>query len=507
MKESNKENDRNNVQSVFTHLNTNEKSHKERLIVPLSVGTYSRSALPLKNNEKDSYCKRKNKSVDLKEHSNKNKINFQKKNKVNEANKHLKNTATRRTKTAKTEPLILDSNLQRNKDIKNKIFEFNLENYETSFKEEIFDLNQTNQATEANTLPNFHSSSVLGESLKNEKLQGVKASDNQFKSIKFADSFDQNNAEDLFNHLYLNCTLPKRISSGVYQIGKCDDVKKNKKVIDEKLIENVSIENMEIKIDSRSENNEINIPFFEDWIENYKFKKNDLSKRMKQAKLKREILILKKRENLLSSIYRENSKLKLFSSKDDKSQSSNNNSKFNATNFEEASNIKLSIDNIKNAYFVSQLEMEEILKEVNERLFSDKKSNLNEKSYQLLNNYGKNFFNENSNSRESKINLKKQNKRNKIYNNLHSKSLSYKTFRSESRSNKSLNQSNIKTSKSSSVLVKSASSIPSKTNFDELRGYPEIKLRVNFPGSPEKYLLPIRFPKLYRNLIKKLKDF
>jgi hypothetical protein len=51
--------------------------------------------------------------------------------------------------------------------------------------------------------------------------------------------------------------------------------------------------------------------------------------------------------------------------------------------------------------------------------------------------------------------------------------------------------------------TKSANSIPSKNRYS-LAKYPNLSLEYELPNSPEKYLIPIRFPNLYKNIVKSL---
>jgi hypothetical protein len=51
---------------------------------------------------------------------------------------------------------------------------------------------------------------------------------------------------------------------------------------------------------------------------------------------------------------------------------------------------------------------------------------------------------------------------------------------------------------------RTANSIPNKTSFMFIKA-PEINLEYQLPNSPEKYLLPIRFPILYSNIINSVK--
>lgn len=48
------------------------------------------------------------------------------------------------------------------------------------------------------------------------------------------------------------------------------------------------------------------------------------------------------------------------------------------------------------------------------------------------------------------------------------------------------------------------SSIPSKCQRYKLVPYPQIVLEYQMPNSPEKYLLPIRFPRLFHNIVRSL---
>jgi hypothetical protein len=51
---------------------------------------------------------------------------------------------------------------------------------------------------------------------------------------------------------------------------------------------------------------------------------------------------------------------------------------------------------------------------------------------------------------------------------------------------------------------RSAVSIPSKCHSYTLVKCPEIRLEYQLPNSPEKYLLPIRFPALYNKIVNNL---
>ena len=52
--------------------------------------------------------------------------------------------------------------------------------------------------------------------------------------------------------------------------------------------------------------------------------------------------------------------------------------------------------------------------------------------------------------------------------------------------------------------TRSANSIPSKTRRYGLVKYPQINLEYYLPNCPEKYLLPVRFPYLYKKIMKSI---
>ena len=51
---------------------------------------------------------------------------------------------------------------------------------------------------------------------------------------------------------------------------------------------------------------------------------------------------------------------------------------------------------------------------------------------------------------------------------------------------------------------RTANSIPNKSNY-MFQKAPELNLEYGVPNSPEKYLLPVRFPKLYGLILKSIK--
>lgn len=453
-------------QSTVIHLKSNEKNYyKGGLIVPLSIGTNTRSALPLKTNEKNSFCKRNkaNRSINKIENFNKYKI-FSKRSKkiINVDKNNLNKSIIRAIESSNNEPLSLDSNFENYGGINHK--DSKIENLNTK--------QEKNQNLMCNSLMSLN-----------------ECSKNRISSNKFDNQLDNFKTQDLFNHIYLNSNLPKRISSGIYRINRYDENNLNKIIINA----NMSSSNIATENDEKQENEEINISYFKNWLNNYKFKKSSLNYRMTQAKLNRDNIEFNRRENLLNSIFKENSKS--FSAKSESLIS------INSVNYRTKSAENFSYVTIKTPYFVSQLEMQEILDEVNSKLLIDNKFNLNERNSASYLSDNK-FINQNLSKKENNVKSYKMNK------NVEKKTIN--CLKTNFRKEKKIPQFQFKIKKNDKLNVKeskSSTSFSNKTSLNDTKEYPEIKLQLNFPGSPEKYLLPIRFPILYNNLISKIKDF
>lgn len=454
-------------QNALIDLNSIEKKFKDGLNLHLSVGTSSRSALPLKTYERNSACKRI-KAIKPVDDFYKHK-KYPKKNKMEvEVDKIKSNKSIiRPIESTRNESISLDS-------ISEKYIEINQKNINFQFKK--------NFKQEKNSLEkNQNSLNFCYISLDECSKNGISSSDNRLNIFK-------NRTQDLFSHIYLNSNLPKRVSSGIYQI--------NNKYDENNLNQTTSNENTSSPTEI-DEYEEINIPYFKSWLKNYKFKKSSLNYRMTQAKLNRNTFENNRREIILNSIFKEN--LRSFSAKSDSLISMNS-----LKNHEKSAKV-FSYVNLKTPYFVSQLEMEEILDEVNTKLIIDNNIYLNEKistSYFNENKMNQSLSKKDNNTKNTKMKPKFENKTINSFNMRERK----KKYRFD-LNNKKNDNFNLKETKSTPIFSQPTSSNPARKSFNETKEYPEIKLQLNIPGSPEKYLLPIRFPKLYKKLISKLKDF
>ncbi|CAF0852544.1 unnamed protein product, partial [Brachionus calyciflorus] len=354
--------------------------------------------------------------------------------------------------------------------------------------------------------------------------------------------------KNLFEYLYIRPVLPKRLTSASYVLN-INDTKNEFKKPDIKFYDTF-IEDIDLQ-ENLSKNSDLNKnEFFLKWIENYEARRNKLRDRMNKARLNHDKILSDNMKKWSESIQRKSaiSKANNITSKSTynfSDQNSQNQSKLEckselnvskirpkSVTFNKNSTVR-SIVHVQPTYLVSQLEMEEIIKEANERL-GDKMSAVSFKEpvdietdsdYETLTGYGSNLVKDNSTLKRGVSSASSQRVK---FSDIQAPRTDHRLSKLSSH-NKSVKSSLIETIdsdyelisdkedietskalvlrkriKSSTTRSRTPSSIPSKRKYYNLFEYPEINLEFQLPDSPEKYLLPIRFPILYSKIIKSL---
>lgn len=402
--------------------------NKETYILPLSTGQFSRSALVLKNNRNDngSY-KQKNEGTlfEKKSRINRSKESIRKRELCNRkkfSNQTIKNPS-RLAKYIGKQSSNLESNSPISINYKNCL-ETNKD--KISLDNNIRDSNQELQKIDKIQKQDLSATVNLKQYFRDQNLsESFPFYNNELIGVPD----EQKKTKDLFSYIYLNSSLPRRISAGIYKIDKDKKISEDEIFNYEKYLNRMSDLNNEFK----QYYNEINIPYFKKWIIDYKFKKEKLNLRIESAKYNRDNFKSIEKNKSLISVNKENTVTENIFKKNEKLDNLAKGRK---------SNEKLNDLNFKDPHFTSKLEMDEILKQVNYNLVYRKKSAGFLKIDQKINNY----------------------KRNEIISN--EKTTKYSFLNSNSFSN---DKSKSKNSKWIPTLnTRSASSIQTKNEYPEI---------------------------------------